>query len=355
MSTIKVVGIDIAKSVFQVCVWMADGSVAWNRKISRQKLLHAMRQFPPQTLIAMEACSTSHFWGRTLISMGYNVKLIPTQHVKAFARHQKNDANDALAICETACRPGIHFVSVKTTEQQDIKALRSARQLIVEQRTALANQLRALLAEYGVIIPAGLQRLQQQRPEVLEDGDNTITFTLRRLLSLLREDMQMLTERIDVLDKELAELSSQQVAYHHLLTVGPLIAAAVVSEVDATQFSSGSELSAWCGLVPRQHSSSGKQRLSSMTKNGNRNLRTLIIHGARAVMRCVQKRDDRLGRWVKAIELRSGFLKATPMPYRLLKLAEGHYKKTIYFNRQFTVNYTNLCMNLKKHRRFNFI
>ena len=121
MNTIKVVGIDIAKSVFQVCVWMADGSVAWNRKISRQKLLHTLRQFPPQTLIAMEACSTSHFWGRTLISMGYDVKLIPTQHVKAFARHQKNDANDALAICETACRPGIHFVSVKTTEQQDIK------------------------------------------------------------------------------------------------------------------------------------------------------------------------------------------------------------------------------------------
>lgn len=314
MNTIKVVGIDIAKSVFQVCVWMADGSVAWNRKISRQKLLHTLRQFPPQTLIAMEACSTSHFWGRALISIGYDVKLIPTQHVKAFARHQKNDANDALAICETACRPGIHFVSVKTTEQQDIKALRSARQLIVEQRTALANQLRALLAEYGVIIPAGLQRLQRQLPEVLEDGDNTITFTLRRLLSLLREDMQMLTERIDVLDKELAELSSQQVAYHHLLTipgVGPLIAAAVVSEVDATQFSSGRELSAWCGLVPRQHSSGGKQRLSSMTKNGNRNLRTLIIHGARAVMRCVQKRDDSLGRWVKAIELRRGFLKAT--------------------------------------------
>ncbi len=113
---------------------MADGSVAWNRKISRQKLLHTLRQFPPQTLIAMEACSTSHFWGRTLISMGYDVKLIPTQHVKAFARHQKNDANDALAICETACRPGIHFVSVKTTEQQDIKALRSAHMTLAASR-----------------------------------------------------------------------------------------------------------------------------------------------------------------------------------------------------------------------------
>lgn len=278
MNTIRVVGIDIAKSVFQVCVWMVDGSVAWNKKISRPKFLDTLRQFEPGTLIAMEACSTSHYWGRTLGAMGFSVKLIPTQHVKAFVRSQKNDANDALAICETACRPGIHFVPIKTMEQLDIKALRNTRQLMVEQRTALANQLRALLAEYGLIIPIGIQRLQQQLPEFIEDGSNDLTFTLRRLLSSLREDMQALNERVTCLDKEIAELSSQQAAYRHLLTipgVGPLIAAAFISEVDAAQFSSGRELSAWCGLVPRQHSSGGKQRLSSVTKNGNRSLRTL--------------------------------------------------------------------------------
>lgn len=314
MNKIRVVGIDIAKSVFQVCVWMVDGSVAWNRKISRQKLLDTLRQFEPDTLIAMEACSTSHFWGRTLISMGYSVRLIPAQHVKAFVRSQKNDANDALAICETACRPGIHFVPIKTTEQQDIKALRNTRQLMVEQRTALANQLRSLLAEYGLIIPVGIQRLQQQLPELIEDASNDLTFTLRRLLSLLREDMQALNERVACLDKEIAELSSQQTAYRHLLTipgVGPLIAAAFISEVDAVQFSNGRELSAWCGLVPRQHSSGGKQRLSSVTKNGNRSLRTLVIHGARSVMRCVKKRDDSLGLWLKKLEARRGFLKTT--------------------------------------------
>ncbi|WP_049596279.1 IS110 family transposase, partial [Yersinia aldovae] len=208
MNTIRVVGIDIAKSVFQVCVWMVDGSVAWNRKISRQKLLDTLCQFEPGTLIAMEACSTSHFWGRTLSSMGYSVRLIPAQHVKAFVRSQKNDANDALAICETACRPGIHFVPVKTTEQQDIKALRNTRQLMVEQRTALANQLRSLLAENGLILPVGIQRLQQQLPELIEDASNDLTFTLRRLLSLLREDMQALNERVTYLDKEIAALSS---------------------------------------------------------------------------------------------------------------------------------------------------
>ncbi|WP_320151020.1 IS110 family transposase [uncultured Tolumonas sp.] len=314
MSKIRVVGIDIAKSVFQVCVWMVDGSVAWNRKISRQKLLDTLRQFESGTLIAMEACSTSHFWGRTLNSMGYNVKLIPAQHVKAFVRSQKNDANDALAICETACRPSIHFVPVKTKEQQDIKALRNTRQLMVEQRTALANQLRALLAESGLIIPVGIQHLQQQLPELIEDAANDLTSTLRRLLYELREDMQALNERIIYLDREIAALSSQQTVYRHLLTipgVGPLIAAAFISEVDAVQFSSGRELSAWCGLVPRQHSSGGKQILSSVTKNGNRNLRTLIIHGARSVMRCMKNRDDSLGLWLKRLEARRGFLKTT--------------------------------------------
>nr|WP_274519029.1 IS110 family transposase [Trabulsiella odontotermitis] len=184
---IKVVGIDIAKSVFQVCVWMVDGPVAWYKKISRSKLLNTIRQFEPGTLVAMEACATSHFWGRTISSMGYCIRLIPAQHVKAFVRSQKNDANDALAICETALRPGIHFVAAKTTEQQDIKALRNTRQLMVEQRTKLVGQHRSLLAEYGVPLPAGILLLQQQLPGVIEDAPNELTFTLRRLLYSLRE------------------------------------------------------------------------------------------------------------------------------------------------------------------------
>jgi transposase len=244
---------------------MVDGSVAWNRKISRQKLLDTLRQFEPGTLIAMEACSTSHFWGRTLSSMGYSVRLIPAQHVKAFVRSQKNDA---LAICETACRQGIHFVPVKTTEQQDSKALRNTRHLMVEQRTALANQLRSLLAENGLILPVGIRRLQQQLPELIEDASNDLTFSLRRLLSSLWEDMQALNERVTYLDKEIAALSSQQTAYRHFLTVpgvGSLIAAAFISEVDAVQFSNGKKLSAWCGLVPRQHSSGVRILLCSIT------------------------------------------------------------------------------------------
>lgn len=187
---------------------------------------------------------------------------------------------------ETTCCPGIHFVLFNITEQQDTKALHNTRQLMVEQRTALANQLRSLIAEYGPIIPVGIQRLQQL-PEFIEDASNDLTFMLLRLLNSLREDMQIPNEHVTSLDKEITALSSQQTAYRHLLTipgVGPLIAAAFTSEVDAVQFSSGRELSARCSLVPRQHSSGGKQRLSSVTKNGNRSLRTSIIHGARSVM-----------------------------------------------------------------------
>ncbi len=153
MSSIKVIGIDLAKSAFQVCVWMNDESIAFNRKVSWAKLLDTIRQFPAGSIIAMEACTTSHYWGRTFQSMGFLIRLIPTQLVKAFTHHQKNDANDALAIWETALRPGIHFVAIKTVGQQDIKALRSARQLMVEQRTALANQARSLAAEHGIEIP----------------------------------------------------------------------------------------------------------------------------------------------------------------------------------------------------------
>ncbi|MBS9438912.1 IS110 family transposase [Photorhabdus noenieputensis] len=313
MNMIKVVGIDLAKNVFQVCVWMEDGSVASNRKIPRQKFLDTIRTFPPETLIAMEACATSHYWGRTLQSMGYHVRIIPTQHVKAFSHHQKNDANDALAICETACRPGLHFVPIKTVEQQDIKALRSARQLMVEQRTALANQIRAFLAEQGIIVPVGIQKLQQHLPDILEEGDNPLSCVWHRLLHTLWEDLRDLNVSIHEMDNEITALSRQQPGYGHLLTipgVGPLIAAAFVSDVNASQFANGRQLSAWCGLVPQQHSSGGKSRLSSLNKQGNRHLRTLIIHGARAMMQGVQKRDDPLGEWLRTLITRCGTMKA---------------------------------------------
>ncbi len=172
---IKTVGIDLAKNVFQVCVWLEDGTVHSNRKIKRNMLLHVIRQFPEGTLIAMEACASSHHWVRTFESMGYRVALIPAQAVKPFARKQKNDANDALAICEGAHRPGIHLVDVKITEQQDIKALRCGCRRMVEQRAATSNQIRALAGEYGVVFPQGIRQLQRSLPDALGDAENGLS------------------------------------------------------------------------------------------------------------------------------------------------------------------------------------
>ncbi|TDN47193.1 transposase [Buttiauxella sp. JUb87] len=261
MNSIKVIGIDLAKSVFQVCVWMSDGSIAFNRKVSRVKLLDTLRQFPAGSIIAMEACATSHYWGRTFQSMGFFIRLIPTRHVKAFTHHQKNDANDALAICETALRPGIHFVAIKAVEQQDIKALRSARQLMVEQRTVQANQARSLAAEQGIEIPVGIHILQQRLPDIIEDSEQLISPVIRQLLFSLLENIHSLNERILSAEHCLAALCQQQPKYKVLMTIpgiGPLIAAAFLSEVNAEQFTNGRQLSAWCGLVPRQRSSGGK-------------------------------------------------------------------------------------------------
>lgn len=307
---IKVVGVDLAKNVFQICVWLDDGSVAWNRKVVRSKLLSVIRQFPDGTLIAMEACATAHYWGRTFEAMGYSVKLLPAQHVKPMARRQKNDANDALAICETAFRPKIHAVSIKTVEQQDIKALRCVRRRKVEQRTAIVNQARALAAEYGVSFPRGILELKRALPDALEDAENGLSFVARSLIHGLSDDIKLLNSDIEAISCEIVQLCKQQTRYRALLSipgVGPIVAAALLSEVgDGAQFSNGRQLSAWCGLVPRQSGSGGKTNLYGITKSGNSELRMLLIHGARAVVYWSTKRSDALGLWLTRLIERRG-------------------------------------------------
>lgn len=311
---IRVIGIDLAKSVFQVCVQMEDGSISWNRKVKRNRLLDSVRQFPEGCLIAMEACATAHYWGRTIEGMGYQVMLIPAQHVKPLARRQKNDANDAVAICEAAFRPGVHPVAVKTVEQQDIKALRCVRRRMVEERTALANQIRSLAAEYGVVFRVGMAALRSQVPDAIEDPDNQFSHVLRGLLQGLLDDLKFLDRDIADVELQLKELCQQNESYLRLMAIpgyGPVLTAAFISEIgDGAQFTNGRQLSAWCGLIPRQHSSGGRSTLGAITKQGNREIRTLLIHGARAVVRVVDKRDDAMSRWLKALIARRGKAKA---------------------------------------------
>ncbi|EGL9416660.1 IS110 family transposase [Salmonella enterica] len=295
MNSIKVFGIDLAKSVFQVCVWMSDGTIASNRKNPRNKLLVTLRQFPANTLIVMEACATSHYWGRTFQSIGLLDHLIPTQHVKAFIRHQKNGANDAPAICKAALRPGIHFVTIKTVGQQDIKTPRSARQLMVEQRAAEANQARALGAELGIELSVGIHTLSQRSHELIEDPALDISPISRGLLFSLLENLHLLDECIRSMEHNILVLCQQLPKYKVLITIPRielLIAAEFLNEFNAEHFTNGRQLSSRYRLVPKQCSSGGKNNLSSMTKNGNRDLRMLIIHGARSVMLWSQKHDD---------------------------------------------------------------
>ncbi|MFA0415182.1 IS110 family transposase [Vibrio renipiscarius] len=308
--SIKVVGIDLAKTLFQVCVLSTDGKIVSNRKVKRDKLLDTIRQLPDKTALAMESCATSHHWGRAFQQLGFSVALIPAQHVKPFVGRQKNDANDARVICEACSRPDIHFVPVKSVEQQDLKALRSVRKRLVEQRTALANQIRGLVAEYGIIFPQSIKVLRSQLPLAIEDAENELSYVMRGLLQTLYSDFIDISGKIDVITQKITALGQLHPRYSAIKSIpgfGPILTAALISEIGSgKQFKNGRQFSAWCGLVPKQNSTGGKSSLGAISKNGNRDLRTLFIHGARAVVRCGADKENAMGYWLRGIIARRG-------------------------------------------------
>ena len=314
MKHLKLIGIDLAKNAFQVCLVDKDNQVIKNSKVSRSKFLDQIRQLPRDAAIAMEACSSAHHWARQFQKMGFKVVLIPAQHVKPFVGKQKNDANDARAITEAACRPNLHPVPVKTIEQQDIKIVRSSRDRLVRQRTRLVNHLRGHCAEYGVVMPQGIHAFRRGVAEVLECAENGLSAVMRTLLAEGYSELIELNSRIDELEKQQHQLCKPIEDYQRLQQVpgiGPINAAAVISEIgDGSQFNKGRGYAAYLGLVPRQHSSGNTTILAGITKNGNRQLRTLLVHSARTLVRYVDKRDDGLSRWVKALIARRGKNKA---------------------------------------------
>lgn len=258
--------------------------------------------------IGMEACGGAHHWARELQRRGYRVKLIAPQFVKPYVKSNKNDAADAEAICEAMGRPGMRFVPVKTVEQQDIQAMHRVRSGLIEQRTAKANQIRGLVAEYGLVAPRELVQLRRAVPRWLEDEANGLTSTFRRLLRALRDDLAALDERVSELDREIEHLAQADPAAKRLMQlrgVGPMIATALVATVgNAQQFANGRQMSAALGLTPRQHSSGGKERLLGISKRGDAYLRTLLIHGARSVIRTARTKNDRLSQWVTHLAAR---------------------------------------------------
>ena len=298
------IGLDLAKNVIQVHGVDHEGKKRLARLLKREKMIEFFQNQPP-CLIGMEACASSHFWARTLMAMGHQVKLIAPQFVKPYVKGNKNDANDAEAICEAVSRPNMRFVPVKTVEQQDIQALHRIRQEQVRQRTALVNQIRGLLSEYGIVIALRVESLRKALPDILEDAENRLTADFRTLLKGLQEDLTHLDARIGTLDQAIKKLAQEHEGakrLQQLRGIGPITATALIAAIgDGHQFARGRDAAAWCGLVPGQHSSGGKSKLLGISKRGDTYLRTLLIHGARAVLKTAQSKDDRLSQWLQSL------------------------------------------------------
>lgn len=310
---IKLLGIDLAKNVFQLCALNQANKVLFNHSVRRAQFYTSVARLKPTT-IAMEACSSAHYWGRTFEALGHRVLLVPAQHVTPFVRGGKSDARDALATCEAALRPEIHPVPIKSIEQQDIQLLHRLRQRQVQHSTALANQIRSLGREYGVIFPKGINTLISHLPEALEDGSNELSPVARYALADQHRYLIDVREAIETFQHQIEQLAAQHPAYVNLLLlpgIGPLIASAYIAAIgNGRQFKCGRHVSAWLGLVPRQYGTGGKIQLKNISKSGDRYLRTLMIHGARSAITRGLKNRPELAQWVQPIIDRQGFNKA---------------------------------------------
>jgi len=301
---IKRVGIDLAKDVFQVHGVDSQEKVILRKQFRRVQLLAYFEKIAP-CLIGMEACGSAHYWARELQKLGHTVKLMAPQFVKPYVKSNKNDANDAEAICEAVARPTMRFVAVKTIAQQDIQAIHRVRSELVSHRTAKVNQIRGLLAEYGLAVGRRIEVLRTALPLLLEDAENGLTLDFRILLDELRQDLINLDERVQVMDKKIKTLANSHGEAKRLLAIpgiGPITATAIISAIgNGKQFKRGRDFAAWLGLTPRQHSSGGKERLLGISKRGDSYLRTLLIQGARAVLRVVGQKDDPRSRWLQNV------------------------------------------------------
>jgi transposase len=310
---VSVIGLDIAKNVFQVHGVDGSGKTVLRKRLRRAQLAEFFHQLP-ECLIGIEATRSAHYWARRLTAMGHKVRLIAPQFVKPYLKSQKNDANDAEAICEAVSRPNMRFVPAKTIEQQDMQALHRVRSRLIGSRTQLGNQIRGLLAEYGIIIPLHLSHLRKALPEIIEDADTHLSEFGRNLVARLGEELRALDERIEAADDQIQRLYRSNALCQKIAAiegVGPVIATAVVASIaDGRAFQNGRQFAAWVGLVPRQHSSGDKQRLLGITKRGDPYLRMLLIHGARSVVyRSTHKTDSR-SRWISDKQQRLGTAKA---------------------------------------------
>ncbi len=307
------VGLDLAKNVFEVHGVNGNDRPVLRKRLTRAKVAKFFANLPA-CLVALEACASAHHWARVLRSFGHQVRLIDPRFVIPYRKGGKNDGNDAEAICEAAGRPSMRFVPVKSAEQQAVLTVHRARSLLVAQRTALTNQLRGLLGEFGLVAAQGRGALRRALPEILEDAENALPDLAREIFAEIAERLDALDRQVACYDQrieQLAKASPQAELLMQIPGVGPLTATAVVATVgDAHDFNNGRQLAAWLGLTPRQHSSAGTTRLGRITKRGDEYLRTLLVHGARSTVRTADRRTDPTSRWVRELRDRRGLNKA---------------------------------------------
>lgn len=281
------VGIDLAKSTFSLVGMDSSGKITFRKTLSRKKLLPFIANLSP-CLIGMEACSGAHHWGREFAKHGHRIGIMASKFVEPYRKKGKNDSNDAEAICEAVGRPTMWFVPLKTADQQAVLCLHRVRQGVIKDRTALINQLRGLLSEFGIIIPKGRYPAQGRIPRILEDAENGLPILARRMISDLWHRIQSTNKQVLAYDRELRSLVRHDDQAKRLMTipgVGEQAATAVVASVpDHRLFKDGRQFAAWLGLVPRQHTTGGVVRLGRITKRGDKYIRMCLVHGARAVV-----------------------------------------------------------------------
>lgn len=315
----NIIGIDLAKNIFHVCVMNRAGRVLRRKKLSRGQLLDYVLQ-QGVGIVALEACGGSHYWARVFKSHGYEVRIMSAQFVKPFVKSNKNDNLDAEAICEAASRPQMRFVSMRTSEQQDIQNLHRIRERLVRQRTALSNEIRGFLLEYGIVVPRGIAHIRSKLPTLVEAHREEQSALWHQTFVGLYEEFCAIDERIKCYQTRLGLFAREQEDCKRLMEVpgvGMLTATAIVAAVgNAKAFKNGRQFAAWLGLTPRQHSTGGKVRLGGISKRGDKYLRKLLIQGAWSIANAaVKKRNhkephkrqvDITARWLFALASRRG-------------------------------------------------
>lgn len=317
MSEITRVGADLAKRVIQVHAVNASGQRVTVRALPREKFLAWCAQLPAGCLVAMEASSSAHHWARKLIAMGLDARIIAAHLVAPYrlqGKSGKNDANDAAAICEAACRPQMRFIPVKSVEQQSMLCIHRLREGFKAERTACINRIRGLLAEFGLVFAQRPAVLRQALPDAIEDASNELGGLARLALQRAWVQWQEIDAHMDWCDERIAahRKTNEQVRQaEHLIGVGPVTASAAIATVaDFRQFKNGAQFGAWLGLTPRQNSSGGKNKLGAITKRGDTYLRTLLIQGAKSAVMTAHKREDPISRWAHQLREKSGWQKA---------------------------------------------